>query len=63
MSAGASRSGPVSPKQHLLNLVLSLGIGLATLIGTKSFPWAAVAFLVAGIMIHTLQLGAKLGKR
>jgi hypothetical protein len=62
MNSGTPRRGPLSPRQHLLNLGISSLVGLATLGATISLPWAAVSFLVTGILIHTLQLGTELGR-
>lgn len=62
MSSGTPRRGPLSPKQHRLNLGVSSVAGVATLAATMSLPWAAVSFLVTGILIHALQLGARLGR-
>ena len=54
---------PVSGRQHLLNLAVSLVIALATLAATRSAAWAIVAFLVTGILLHTLFLNARLGQK
>lgn len=62
MSSGR-RKGPVSGRQHLLNLVVSAVAALVTLGGTGSFVWAIVVFLVTGILLHTLFLNARLGQR
>ncbi len=63
MSFGGPRRAPISGRQHLLNLACSLVVGIASLAVTRDLTWGIVAFLVSGILIHTLLLNARFGQK
>ena len=57
--AGAPRGG-ISSRQHLLNFVVSSIVGIAVFALAGDLIWAVVAFLLTGILAHTVLLAFRL---